>query len=152
MSKKDRLNLMTPVTLGIIAIMIFQIAGAYAQQLQHATGWGNINPRYMLTTLLSVGLFISIGLVGLGKFRHLVFGAILGLLSVYAIKNTYAILSADHRYSSIASDLGLVAKLHYFIEFNGFPIIFAYLFIAMLLTGVLLAINSVHKLGRLDND
>jgi len=69
----------------IVALFVVQGIGLYAMQLQHATGWGNINLRYFLPGLMLFGVILATGSLAWPRLRGQLAVVIMALLALGAI-------------------------------------------------------------------
>jgi len=69
-------------SIAIVALLTVQMLALYVMQLQHATGWGNLNPRYFLPGLLVTALILAIGSLAWPRLRGLLATAIIGIMAV----------------------------------------------------------------------
>ena len=69
-------------SIAIVALLAVQMLALYVMQLQHATGWGNLNPRYFLPGLLVTALILAIGSLAWRRLRGLLASAIIGVMAV----------------------------------------------------------------------
>jgi len=69
-------------SVAIVAFLVIQMIALYVMQLQHATGWGNLNPRYFLPGLVITALALAIGSLGWRRARGFVAAVIIGVMAV----------------------------------------------------------------------
>jgi len=69
----------------VAALLVVQLAGVYAMQLQHATGWGNINLRYFLPGLAVFGIVLAAGSLAWPRLRGQLAVAVMAILAAGAV-------------------------------------------------------------------
>jgi len=69
-------------SVAIVVFLAVQMIALYVMQLQHATGWGNLNPRYFLPGLLITAFALAIGSLGWRRARGFVAATIIGIMAV----------------------------------------------------------------------
>jgi 4-amino-4-deoxy-L-arabinose transferase-like glycosyltransferase len=52
----------------LVAMLALQLAGTYATQLSHASGYGALNFRYFMPAVIAVSLLLAFGCVALGRW------------------------------------------------------------------------------------
>ena len=114
-------------------------AGLMLAQLQHATGWGSLNFRYFLPTLLSIGLFLTVPTLAWTRLSTVLVPLLSGLLAVSGLLGTITYL--DSRYASIARGDGSWARLIAAVEGNGLGA--GWIWIPVILMATSLAVITV---------
>jgi hypothetical protein len=71
-----------PTRWTVVAFAAVNVVGFFLEQLTHATGWGNINPRYLLPTMLVTAFVLGIGSLAWRRLRGLLAVAIIGVLGL----------------------------------------------------------------------
>lgn len=102
----------------VVVFFLVQMLGLYAMQLQHATGWGNINLRYFLPGLLVMGVVLALGALGFERARGQVVTAVLAVLAGGALVD--AVWYASPKVDQVVSG-ALVPNLLGALAANGFP-------------------------------
>ncbi|WBU37762.1 ArnT family glycosyltransferase [Homoserinibacter sp. YIM 151385] len=107
-----------PVIL-VVVLAAVQLAGLYAMQLQHATGWGLINIRYFLPGLLIIGMVLAVGSLGYERARGWVATAVIAVLAGAAFVDSVWFLS---RFVEDATPLSILRRVADRVEKNGVPL------------------------------
>jgi len=129
--------------LAIVILLAVQLLGLYAMQLQHATGWGNINLRYFLPGLLVLGLFLSLGALTWPRLRGQLVTLILAILAVGA--------AFDVLWFVTPKDDNGIAEVNPFmylpeaVAINSFPAITPLLLLVGMLVGLLITGFALFK-------
>jgi hypothetical protein len=63
-------------------LFVLQVLAVYAMQLQHATGWGNINMRYLLPALLVFAVAYGLGANAWPRLRGALATAVIAILAL----------------------------------------------------------------------
>jgi hypothetical protein len=69
----------------VAVLLLAQLVGLYAMQLQHATGWGNINLRYFLPGLAVFGIALALGALRWSVLRGQLVVAIMAVFAAGAV-------------------------------------------------------------------
>ena len=72
----------TPSSRAIALLALAQVLALYVMQLQHATGWGNLNPRYLLPGLLVFAFLLALGATAWPQLRGQLAVGIVGILAL----------------------------------------------------------------------
>lgn len=129
----------------LFAASALVVLALYAQQLQHATGWGALNPRYFLAGMLVFGLLLAGLFVRIERrLRAIVALVFITLLAWGTIVNTswYGASKA----SIPIEDVGETAVLLELATTNGFSSSVIYLALAGVVLGVVIFGISMYKI------
>lgn len=133
--------------IAIILIFSLQIALLWAQQIIHATGYGAINVRYVIPSLLPVGLLMCYGLLSINKLRGVLVSGVVGLGVVAAIINlSWMLRKSNFFYGEV--DNAIIRGLNQ----NGFSIYVLYVAVLTVLTGIALISISLWNLSKSSNN
>lgn len=147
--RSPRESLVERVSFPVVAILILQVIALYMIQLQHATGWGLLNPRYFLTGLLPIGLFLAIGLLSWQKLRGMAVVGFAILLTVGNIINSAWFLGSIGTYrTSIAPGESAWLRMILATEQNGVPIPVIFLLISVMTLGLTFVAVSLFTLTQ----
>jgi len=72
----------------ILLLLALQLLGLYAMQLQHAIGWGNINPRYFLPGLFLFAFILGIGSLAWPRLRGQLAAVLIGIFAISGMFDT----------------------------------------------------------------
>lgn len=118
----------------IACLVLLSVAGAYALQLQHRVGWGQLNMRYLLPgSMLAIGLFFSVASLAVRYFSKYVLTAMIALYSLAAVGQV-VIYNTDYD----VNFSGLVSAL----SDNGASFYLLPLLIVLLLVGLVFVFSS----------
>lgn len=108
----------------------------YAQQLQHAIGWGNINPRYLLNGMLVFGFIVGIGILSVRKsVSWLAAGLLAGILACGAILNNIWLVEKMYK-MQFAAELTVLDKARHMATQNGLDPALIYVSLAIVVVGL----------------
>ncbi len=128
-----------------IVVLIFstQVALLWMQQIIHSTGYGAINVRYIIPSLLPLGLIMCYGLLSVNKLRGLMVAGIVGLGLVLSIINlSWMFRKSDFSYYTVGN--AIIRGLNQ----NDFSESLLYIAVLAILIGIMLITVSLWKLSK----
>jgi len=134
-------SLLATVEQRLIAVLLVALlVGVYAMQLQHATGWGNINLRYILPGIVSLGLILAAGALAWERARGQLVTVILAILAVGATFDVVWNVGPRDEYVSTSNPLAHVptALAENGVPFAILPILLLGMLVGLLITGIAL--------------
>ena len=131
------------VQVAIVALLAVQLLGLYAMQLQHATGWGNINLRYFLPGLLVLGLFLSLGALAWQRLRGQLVTVILAVLAAGAACDVMWFVTPKN--DDFVVEMNPLNYLSEAVALNSFPAVTPVLLLAGMLVGLLITGFALFK-------
>jgi hypothetical protein len=126
----------------IVGYFVVLTAGLYAMQIQHATGWGNINLRYFLPGLVIIGLVLAFGTLAWPKLRGQLSVAFMSVLAIGAMCDVVWFVAPKYKQVSTENPLGFLATA---VQNNGVPLVILPLLWIGLLAGLAIVSVSLFK-------
>ena len=134
----------------IVIMMLAVVALLYAQQFQHAVGWGNINPRYFLVGMLPIGMFMAYGAIAVSKFKGLAVPILMSIFSTGVIM--HAVWFVNRRYGYKFSEADYWVSLFQGAAFNGLPPWLLLVFVATATLGIVVVAFAMRSTYRDERD
>ncbi|HMS23225.1 MAG TPA: hypothetical protein PKB09_00255 [Candidatus Saccharibacteria bacterium] len=130
----------------VVMMFSFQVALLWIQQIIHATGYGAMNVRYVIPSLLPVGLLMCYGLLSIKKLRGLLVSCVVGLgICLVIINLSWMLVKKDFSLGGV--DNVIIKGLNQ----NGFNGLLLYIVLVAILTGLALITASLWTLAKGEN-
>jgi hypothetical protein len=126
----------------IAILLILQMLGLYAMQLQHATGWGNINLRYFLPGLLVFGVVMAIGALQWRRLRGQLVTVLMAVLGAGAALDVVWFSSPMVRHVPTQNPLTYFPQS---VIGNGLPVAVVVVLVVGMIGGLLIAGASLFR-------
>jgi len=137
--------LSAPGDRAVVALLAVQLAGLYAMQLQHATGWGNINLRYFLPGLIVFGIILTVGSLAWPRLRGQLAVTVMAVLAAGAVLDVAWFATPKVGEASAQNPLSYVSTA---VANNAIPFVLVPLLFGAMLAGLVIVAASLFVATR----